>query len=350
MQTDQRSAGPTSTFFTIDNLPMAERYGVWKEAIHSIFEVNADQDVRENDFRTSIEAHLLGSLMVLNVQSRAQKWSRGYDQIAGNGIDHFGIAIHKQGQTQCSNAKGTSTLNVGDLAIYDLTQPFSATVTDVNATNLVIPRPLIEHLLHQPDDHGIRFLPGSDPMVQILRELIFSIERHATTLGAEQTSVLEKSVPLLLANCLNNVSGENRDTLQERRNIVNMVRMRKYFRDNLGSVDLNPRQAALDLGVSRSKLYACFAIYGGVYNYVRDMRLRKALGMLKDPLRQRSSIYDIALECGFSSDASFIRAFREKYDVTPGELRNGGNILLRNQTGFDSLVNTQFESWIHALH
>ncbi|RCK46156.1 helix-turn-helix domain-containing protein [Thalassospira profundimaris] len=349
MQPDHDSAGATSTFFTVDNLPMHERYDVWKQAISCLFDVDADKNVRENDFRTTIQSHIFGSLMLMEVASRQQQWSRGYKQIAGNGMDHYGVAVYQNGSIECETSRGQGRLKPGGLLIYDLTQPFNARTTDHQTLNLVIPRALLEDQLQHPDDHCMRILEPGDPMVQIIRDMIISLQRNVRDLKHPQSQTLEKMFPTLLANCLNALSGETSEISHERQNIMSMVRMRRYFRENLCSPDLNPRRAAQDLGVSRSKLYNYFAPYGGVYNYVRDMRLRKAISLLNDPLHARSSIYDIALECGFSSDASFIRAFRDKYDATPGEVRNGASIHARKTQCIIGAADTQFEKWIHGL-
>ena len=171
MQSEQDFAGTASTYFTVDGLPVNERYGIWKDAIQSIFSVDADKQIREDDFRTTIESHLFGSLMLMEVHTRAQQWGRGYEQIAGNGMDHYGIGLYQEGTVYCEGAKGGKVLKPGGLMIYDLTQPFTAETSDLKNLNLVIPRSLVEDLLHQPDEHCMRFLEPSDPMVQIIRDM-----------------------------------------------------------------------------------------------------------------------------------------------------------------------------------
>ncbi|MEE3047279.1 MAG: helix-turn-helix domain-containing protein [Pseudomonadota bacterium] len=349
MQPDQDSAGTTSTFFTVDNLPMQDRFAVWKESISCLFDVDAEKQVREDDFRTTIRSHLFGSLMLMEVESRQQQWRRGYQQIVGNGMDHYGIGVYQRGEIECETSRGHDRLKPGGILLYDLTQPFTAQTSDHLTLNLVIPRALLEDHLQHPDDHCMRFLAPDDPMVQIIRDMVLSLQRNVCELGHQQAQIFEKMFPTMLATCLNSVSSQTADSSHERQNILSMVKMRRYFRENLCSPDLNPRRAAQDLGVSRSKLYNYFAPYGGVYTYVRDMRLRKAISLLNDPHCARSSIYDIALECGFSSDASFIRAFRDKYDATPGEVRNGAAIHSRKTQCIAGLVNKQFENWIHGL-
>ncbi|MEK9816942.1 MAG: hypothetical protein VW447_07520, partial [Limnobacter sp.] len=234
-----------------------------------------------------------------------------------NGMDHYGIAVYERGSVECNTSRGTEQLSPRGLLIYDPTQPFTARTTDHKTLNLVIPRVLLEDQLQHPDDHCMRILSQDDPMVQIIRDMIISLQRNVGDLNHAQAQTLEKMFPAMLANCLNSASCGPRENSHERQNITNMVRMRRYFRENLCSPDLNPRRAALDLGVSRSKLYNCFAPYG--------------------------------LECGFSSDASFIRAFRDKYDATPGEVRNGAAPHLRKNHCIIGLADTQFEHWIHEL-
>lgn len=349
MQPQPIPGGCVSSFFTVNNLPMPERYSVWKDSIKCLFDVDADKAVREKDFTSSIESHLFGSLMLMEMKTRKQKWHRGYNQIAGNGLDHYGVGVFQQGAFTCEGGKGGTELKPNGLVIYDLTQPFEARTDDLHSLLWIFPRPLVEELLHCPEDHAMRFLGPGDPMVRILYDQLMSISQNVHSLNHQQSLDIGKTLSVMLANCLNTASGPTRETTHERQGIVKMVNMRRYFRQNLGSPDLNPRRAALDLGVSRSKLYNYFAPYGGVYNYIRDLRLKHAISLLNDPLRARYSIYQIALECGFSSDASFIRAFREKYDVTPGEVRNRAQVKEQHAINATGLVDKRYEDWLYGL-
>jgi len=51
---------------------------------------------------------------------------------------------------------------------------------------------------------------------------------------------------------------------------------------------------------------------------LRDFRLAKAYAMLHDP---EMPISDIAYDCGFRSITNFSRAFKDKYKVSPSDLR-----------------------------
>jgi AraC family transcriptional regulator len=58
-------------------------------------------------------------------------------------------------------------------------------------------------------------------------------------------------------------------------------------------------------------------------NFTNRLRLEKAARLLR---YSEQSLTDIALDCGFSSSATFSRAFRAGYDTSPSEFRKSGEI------------------------
>jgi AraC family transcriptional regulator len=64
------------------------------------------------------------------------------------------------------------------------------------------------------------------------------------------------------------------------------------------------------------------ALTGETVNaFANRLRLEKAARLLRYTAR---AVTDIALDCGFSSSATFARAFRAAYATTPGRFRRGG--------------------------
>src|SRR6476469_3624291 len=79
---------------------------------------------------------------------------------------------------------------------------------------------------------------------------------------------------------------------------------------------------------------ACFSefhfhrIFGAVSgetlnSFTNRLRLEKAARLLR---YSDQSLTDIALNCGFSSPATFSRAFRSGYDTSPSQFRKSGEI------------------------
>src|SRR6476646_11712650 len=66
------------------------------------------------------------------------------------------------------------------------------------------------------------------------------------------------------------------------------------------------------------------AVSGETLNgFTNRLRLEKAARLLR---YSDQSLTDIALDCGFSSSATFSRAFRSGYDTSPRQFRKSGEI------------------------
>ena len=95
-----------------------------------------------------------------------------------------------------------------------------------------------------------------------------------------------------------------------------LSRVREKIEANLDS-DLSLESLAEDSGYSRTHFLRMFRAATGLtpHQYVLDLRLRRA----QDCLRQSgSSIIDVAVSCGFSSQSHMTSVFRQRLEMTPG--------------------------------
>ncbi|WP_082049566.1 helix-turn-helix domain-containing protein [Thalassospira sp. HJ] len=340
----------THTFFTVNDLPMSVRYDIWKSSIDCIFDVETVPDIRKNDFHATLDADLMGSMMLARTISKHQFWKRSPSAIAADGMDHYMVQYFHGGGMSSEEGKDGGSLAQGGLLFQDLSQVATAVTTDFDNLVMIFPRKLLENRLTLPEDHNMRFLSPRDPMVRILASMMLSFKENAHSFSPEQASVLENSFVEVLATCLNAAHGGTSETAHQRQNLETMALIRQYFRKNFKSPDLTPDRAARELGISRSKLYQLMEDHGGVYRFIRDLRLRHAMSLLGSPAERNRSLYDIALECGFASDTSFIRAFREKYDMTPGDFRRNAQAVRKGiPDASDEERDTRYEKWLHSL-
>jgi AraC family transcriptional regulator len=96
-------------------------------------------------------------------------------------------------------------------------------------------------------------------------------------------------------------------------------RVREKIEANLGT-ELSLDSLAEESGYSRAHFLRMFRAATGLtpHQYVLDLRLRRA----QDRLRQKgSSIIDVAVSCGFSSQSHMTSVFRQRLETTPGEFR-----------------------------
>jgi len=88
--------------------------------------------------------------------------------------------------------------------------------------------------------------------------------------------------------------------------------------------DINIDDLALKFGISKFYFHKIFKEIMGIniYETIKSNRLQKASSLLLT--NKYSTITEIASMCGYSSQTSFIRAFKKRFHQTPKQWRNGG--------------------------
>ncbi len=87
---------------------------------------------------------------------------------------------------------------------------------------------------------------------------------------------------------------------------------------------INIDQMAMEFNISKFHFHRIFKEQMGenIYASIKSIRLQKASNLLIT--NQASTISKIAFMCGYSSQTSFLRAFKERFCQTPKQWRKGG--------------------------
>ncbi len=114
-----------------------------------------------------------------------------------------------------------------------------------------------------------------------------------------------------------------------------------YIYQNIDT-PINIDELAVDFGVSKIHLHKIFKEQLGIniYESIKSIRLQKASNLLLT--NKYSTITQIANMCGYSSQSSFIKAFKKRFEQTPKEWRRGGyenysSRILENSLLLDSM-------------
>ncbi len=96
-----------------------------------------------------------------------------------------------------------------------------------------------------------------------------------------------------------------------------------YINSNI-QTDINIDQLSQEFGISKFHFHKIFKEQMGtnIYETIKSIRLQKASNLLIT--NKYSTITEIANMCGYSSQTSFIRAFKQRFEQTPKVWRNGG--------------------------
>ena len=112
-----------------------------------------------------------------------------------------------------------------------------------------------------------------------------------------------------------------KNTYEKRAKIANDVMNYIYkFIDT----NINIDELSMELNISKFHLHRIFKDEFGknIYESIKSIRLQKASNLLIT--NKYSTITDIAQMTGYSSQTSFLRAFKERFEITPKEWKNGG--------------------------
>ncbi|MBA3025225.1 MAG: helix-turn-helix domain-containing protein [Sulfurimonas sp.] len=130
-----------------------------------------------------------------------------------------------------------------------------------------------------------------------------------------------------------------KETLQKRVQVSNNI---LYYIYTHIDTAINLDELAQDLNVSKFHMHRIFKeVFGkNIYETIKNIRLQKASNLLLT--NKYSTITDVANLCGYSSQTSFIRTFKERFNMTPKEWKKGGyklysdSILQQSQKAMNS--------------
>lgn len=132
--------------------------------------------------------------------------------------------------------------------------------------------------------------------------------------------LVQAYVQIILVHVFSEMKMVTKDSIGENNLIYNAVEyVAKNFREEI-SLD----KMASDLGVSKYVLSRMFSktFHCNFTKYVNGIRLNYASSILE---YTQEPITNICLDCGFESQRTFNRVFKERYKMTPREYRNRSN-------------------------
>ncbi|MXO65014.1 helix-turn-helix domain-containing protein [Altererythrobacter endophyticus] len=185
-----------------------------------------------------------------------------------------------------------------------------------------IPASLIDQRLKTPLPNSPRRMAADAGAARVLSGMLRSLGDMLGDAEPEQLRPVELALPeFLLASLLDNAppralggAAGMRAALLER--IFQTIEMR------LSDPNLNYQQVATEHGISPRYLQKLFeSINDSFGHYVKVRRLERCRLDLRSPLHAQKSISDILFQWGFNDSASFSRAFREQYGMSPREYR-----------------------------
>lgn len=173
---------------------------------------------------------------------------------------------------------------------------------------------------HLPE--GVSLIASDTGAGRILSGMLRSVGDTINDLNGDRLRPVELSLPDFLLTAL--MEGAPAKSLGGSAGARAMLleRVSQSIEMHLSDPHLNLEQVAARHGISMRYLQKLFETVGDSFgHYVKLRRLERCRMDLLSPLHAQKSISDILFQWGFNDSASFSRAFREQYGMSPRDYR-----------------------------
>ncbi len=236
----------------------------------------------------------------------------------------------------------------GDICLFSFTSPADIWSLSGFSTALALTRALLAPLLAQPESVSGTVLRRGSPMGDILFGQVRSSLEAAERLQLIHGPGLAASTAAMIAVCFG-PSSDRRHDQGKRLRAASLVAIKRHIEDSLHVVDLGAEHLIDMFGLSRAALYWMFAPLGGVAQFIRNRRLRRAFSELATGETDQDRIDELARRIGFTSASVFSRAFKAAYGLSPSEVRGNKLTLAMVHAAAATDDEAPLAQWLHGL-
>ncbi|MBF6173017.1 AraC family transcriptional regulator [Nocardia blacklockiae] len=270
------------------------------------------------DFHGHTRLRRTAAYQLVGWESDAVTYRRDPKLIRADPDDDYRLVVPLAGRIGFDSADEKGTLAPGFAALVAIDRPFAMSMSDGGRGLIVtVPRREIRHRLHRVPVPA-RPLDLTTGLGRVAAGMIGSLYAESAALTDEAVdAVAERLVDLLCLQLLGAPASAPARLAEVE------ASARRYIHDHAMEPDLGVARVAGALGWSPRQLQLAFRATGTTPSEViRETRLRVARDRLRNPAYGHRSIAAIAADLGFASISSFTKAFRRRFDITPGQLRH----------------------------
>lgn len=281
-------------------------------------------------FGAEIISAKLGLMKIFRYQGRGLcGGTRKIQHIRDNPGDDFVLLIPLDYSHRIAQFNNQCDLFPGDFSIISTIKPFESLCGkspnyELYELALGIPATLLRSKIPEIDQHCGKKFDCKNGAGKVLVDLCLALldqARYLSSMASERLGeVLLES--LCLAITESDVMRRSRGMLCLSNQDQVKAKAIDYIITNLSNPDLDVAAVAEFCGVSLGYLHNIFlkesTTIGGL---IRGLRLQQCRKDLRNPVLRKQSIIQIAMRWGYNNPASFTRAYRRLFDISPSEDR-----------------------------
>ena len=302
------------------NVPAAERFAYWREAVCQTYLPLEPEDLSAGRFDGTLRSFSGAALQLSRVKTVASSIRRTPSGIGRLQDGSFFANLQISGEAVVEQHGQTRVARAGDIVLVDTNEPFAISFAqgcDLICATLPgddLRRHLRRMTPQQPatviSGHGAGRLASAylGALEGIPDDLDLVDDLAADQLNALLLRAISAGIPV------EETRGEERDLLP---------RILGFIADELHNPSLSAKHVCRHLRISRSHLFAVLANAGITFAaHIRQQRLNHSLHQLRDRRFADVPVGEIARRWGFGSHETFSRAFRKAYGIAPAAWRH----------------------------
>jgi AraC-like DNA-binding protein len=296
----------------------AERFAYWREAVCQTYLPLEPEDLSGGAFDGSINGTAGDSLSISRVKSVAAVIQRTRRGISAFQDGTFYANLQLRGEAMVEQSGQRAIARPGDIVLVDTNEPFSIRFEQgCDLLCAAIPgsrlRQRLQRVTRQPinviSHTGVGRLASA--YLNALRDIPEDFQLVDDLAGDQLSTLLVRAAAAQAGEA---AAPSRRDA--RRQQILD------FIRDELDNPLLSAKYVCRHLRLSRSALFEILGEADIAFaSYIRSKRLEYSARSLSDLRLAGVAVGDIGLRCGFSSQESFSRAFRQTYGLSPGAYR-----------------------------
>ena len=309
---------------SLDTLDMPQlNYDAWTELVRAMGGRFNPVGIEPNAFIGWVRPIDLCGFTAAEVGCNAQRVERTYRDICLDGEDHYLTVFQLAGRSAMTHNDQTVRLDVGDVALVDVTRPATFCAGDAckpwSSVALRLPRQALASRLGFEPAGGLSRRGGTI----VGRLLLDFIRNYGKDEAASEPPPAEAYVQLAVYDLVGALFVPT-DPAPSRHADKLFTRVRGVIKHGFADPDFGPYEAAAKAGISLRYLQKLFTQRSWtcsdfIYSFRLDhaarlLHRRASLGTGQPPLSQ------IAYACGFRDYTHFARKFRRRFGYPPGKI------------------------------
>jgi len=309
--------------WSTEGIAPTRRFEEWREACcQQVYALTPERHERQ-PFNGRLLHHHVGALDVVDVHCDGHLVQRRREDIRRQPSGTCYVYRQLDGTAWFEQRGRQLVAQAGDIVIADPNVAFSTGAEDSFDFRLWrLERSRIEPMLAlRSGDLPMIKLERRSPEGALINSWLDGLLRSYPGMHARSIDLAVNTLCTLVADAAG-LAPEMRERGRDSRRAALLQRMLRWIEVHCSDLDLNAEKAASEFAMSLRALHQLFEPSGSTFHeHLTELRLRKAHTLLNNAAKGRLSTAEIGFAAGFRETSTFYRRFRQRYGVTPGEMR-----------------------------